>query len=100
MILIALSLIALVLSIIALSEQRAMKNSVHKDRLARLQNKPEKQFSRFTKTNITNTRGSQDESINQLKRTIDSSIAEIKTKLSSTFQTLSDHLKLGYDHIF
>ena len=92
MILIALSLIALVLSIIALSEQRATKNSLHKDRLGGRPNKPVERFSQFThkvtKTNISNTYGSQDESINQLKRTIDSSIAEIKAKLSSKFKTL------------
>ena len=85
-----LSLIALVLSIIAISEQRAMAKSLRKDRLAGLQNKPGERFTKITpkvtdKTILKNDT-SQDQDINQLKRNMEAGLEEIKTKLSSKFK--------------
>ena len=85
-----LSLIALVLSIIAISEQRAMAISLHKDRLAGHQNKPGENFAKLTAKvtdkNILKIHASQDQDINQLKRNLESGLEEIKTKLSSKFK--------------
>ena len=98
-----MSLIALVLSIIAISEQRAMAKSLHKDRLAQLQNKPEQHFQRLTTKvtdkNIVKNHLSQDQDINQLKRTVEENLEEIKTKVSSKFKELKkffNYLEISY----
>ena len=87
--LIALPLMAIILSIIAISEQRAMTVSLHKDRIARLQNKPVQQFQRLTSKDtskgILKNHLSESQNINQLKRNMEASLEDIKTKLSSKF---------------
>ena len=66
-----------------------MAVSLHKDRLARLQNKPVQQFQRLTSKgtgkDILKNHISQSQNINQLKRTMEASVEDIKTKLSSKF---------------
>ena len=89
---IALPLVAIILSIIAISGQRAMAISLQKDRLAGLQNKPEQHFQRLTSTvngkNIMKSQRGQSQDINELKSTMEASLEEIKTKLSSKLKVL------------
>ena len=71
-----------------------MAISLHKDRLARLESKPDQQFQRLTSKdtdrNILKSHLSKYESINELKRTMETSLENIKTKLSSKFNEFKD----------
>ena len=91
--LIALPLMAIILSIISISEQRAMAISLQKDRLAGLQNKPGQHFQRLTSKetgkNILKNHLGQSQDINELKSNMEASLEEIKTKLSSKLKVKS-----------